>query len=65
MIISHAELSIANYQIQIAQDDHGHIYCFKHDAKQYDFEYFENLDLATEYIFSGLPEFNYQLREKE
>ena len=65
MIISHAELSIGNYQIQIAQDDLGHIYCFKHDARQYDFEYFDNLESATDYIFSGLPEWKYELKQRE
>lgn len=64
MIISHAELSIADYQIQIAQDEQGHIYCFKHDARQYDFEYFNDLESATDYIFSGLPQWQYTLKQR-
>ena len=65
MIISHAELNIANYQIQIAQDDQGHVYCFKHNASMADFEYFDSLEDATDYIFSGLPEFKYVVKSQE
>ena len=65
MIISHAQLTIGNYQIQIAQDDKGHVYCFKHDSNQSDWDYFDSLESATDYIFSGLPEFKYILKQRE
>ena len=63
MIISHAELAIGNYEIQIAQTDRGHIYCFKHDSNQCDYEQFEDLESATDYIFSGLPVFKFVMKD--
>ena len=65
MIVSQAQLSIANYQISIAQTDSGSVYCFKHDNKQADWEYFENLDSATDFIFSNIPDFKYVLKQRE
>jgi len=62
MIVSQAQLTIADHKISIAQDDQGHVYCFKHTTTNSDWEYFEDLDLATEYIFSRLPEFKYVLK---
>jgi hypothetical protein len=56
MIISQAKLAISNYEIHIAQDQHGCIYCFKHTKNNTycDWEYFTDLDLATDYIFSSV-----------
>lgn len=62
MIVSQAQLTIADHYISIAQTDQGHVYCFKHTMNDSDWEYFENLDMATDYIFSRLPEFKYVLK---
>ena len=64
MIVSQAQLTISNYDISIAQTDQGHIYCFKHTDKQCDWEYFPDLESATDYIFSKLPEFKYTLVQR-
>ena len=65
MIVSQAQLHIGNYDISIAQDDHGHVYCFKHDQGLCDWEFFENLELATDFIFQGLPKFKYVVKQKD
>ena len=65
MIVSQAQLTIGHYYIHIAQDDLGHVYCFKHDLKRSDWQYFDNLDLATDYIFSGLPEYQIEFQVKD
>ena len=62
MIVSQAQLHINNYDISIAQDDRGHIYCFKHDSQASEWEFFEDLDSATDFIFSGLPKSKYIVR---
>ena len=61
MIVSQAQLTIADHHISIAQDDQGGVYCFKHTMKDSGWEYFEDLDSATDYIFERLPDFRYVL----
>ena len=65
MIVSQAQLTIADHQISIAQDDQGRVYCFKHTNSYSDWDYFDNLDLATDYIFSRIPAFKYQLNQQD
>jgi len=65
MIISQAQLTIGQHYIHIAQDDRGHIYCFKHDLSRSDWEYFDDLDSATDYIFTGLPNFRTEFRAQD
>lgn len=59
MIVSQAQLTIATHHVSIAQDDLGHIYCFKHDSRTSEWDYFDNLDSATDFIFSELPKSKY------
>ena len=65
MIVSQAHLTIADHQISIAQTDQGHVYCFKHTSSDSDWDHFEDLDSATDYIFSRLPEFRWVLKLEE
>lgn len=64
MIISQAQLTIGPNQVSIVQDDQGRIYCFKHDRTHCQWEYFPDLDSATDFIFSGMPTWQYTLTEK-
>ena len=65
MIVSQAQLTIGSNQVSIAQDDLGHIYCFKHNQNSSEWEYFNDLDSATDFIFSIIPEFKYQLKQQD
>ena len=65
MILSQAQLTIGRNQVSIAQDDLGGIYCFKHDRSKSEWEYFDNLESATDFIFSNIPDFKYQLSERK
>jgi hypothetical protein len=65
MIVSQAQLTIADHYISIAQDDRGHVYCFKHTASESEWEYFENLDTATDYIFSRIAQTKYVLDSRD
>lgn len=65
MITSHAQLTISDYCVSIAQDDTGGIYCFKHNTNTSEWEYFENLESATDFIFSNIPDFKYVLSERK
>ena len=64
MIVSQAQLTIADHYISIAQTDQGHVYCFKHTMNNSDWDYFEDLESATDYIFAKLPEFKYVLKQQ-
>ena len=64
MIVSQAQLNIGDHQVSIAQDDLGGIYCFKHTATVSDWDYFPDLDSATDFIFSRIPNFKYVLTQK-
>lgn len=59
MIVTQAQITIANRQVSIAQDNRGCIYCFKHNSHTSDWDYFEDLDSATDFIFSELPNSKY------
>ena len=65
MIVSQAQLTIGSNQVSIAQTDSGSVYCFKHNNVNSDWDYFENLDLATDYIFARIPELKYTLKRQE
>lgn len=65
MIVSQAQLTIADHEISIIQDDQGHVYCFKHTNSESDWDYFEDLDSATDYIFSRIPQFKYILKQND
>ena len=64
MIVSQAHLTIGVNQVSIAQDDLGGIYCFKHGLNNSEWDYFETLDSATDFIFSNIPDFKYVLTER-
>ena len=64
MIVSQAQLTIGNNQVSIAQSESGSIYCFKHNKIKSEWEYFESLDLATDFIFSNISDYQLVLSER-
>lgn len=61
MITSLAQLSLPYHTVHLATGDDGTIHCFKYDGTGCDFEIFDNLDDAADYIWARFPMITYNV----